>query len=161
MSKLAIVVLVLIIFIIFSVVVLFGVRSSKKPKDTLLVKLDKNSEIKIYQDKDEAIRVEYTSFDERPRAYETHPELLDDLNEQEEILDRAFWEKYAHFDECSPEEQKEMIRKLVQHGFFRYDEANDFEIEPPVDENGKQVELPPDPTDEDAYMAFWTRPLES
>lgn len=162
MSKLAVVILIVIIFLIFTVVVLFGVKStSKTPKDTLSVTLDKNSTIKIHQDEDGAIRVEYTSFEERPSALEDYPDLLSDLDEQNDILDREFWEKYTHFMDCSLDEQRDMMNKLVSHGYVRYDDVHSFETEAPVDEDGNPVELPPDPTDEQAYRDFWSRPFDN
>ena len=158
MSKIVVLIIVLVIFCIVTAVVWFGGRG-KKPADTLSVKLDKNSSIRIYQNEDKSIQVDYCSYEDRPRAVELFPEMIPDLSNQDDILDQDFWEKMTHFHELPLEERNKMRDMLVAHGFVKYADAHRFEMDPPKDENGNSITLPPDPADDESYQKFWDKPF--
>lgn len=162
MSKLALIILVLAVFLIVVLIVVFGL----KPKETLdentvKVHLDKNSAVNIIKDEDSAIRIEYISFDDRPRAFELFPDLLSDLPKQEGALDREFWDRFLNFKNSSFEDQREMIERLRLHGFVKPDSEDVLvDLAPePVAGQPRELVLPPDPADKDAYNDFFSRPF--
>lgn len=158
MYKLAIILVIVIVFLIFAFVVLkTGNKSSSPAKDRVSVNVPPGSKLTITNDGNKAMKFEYSSFEDRPRAVDVFPELVEDLSVQEDILDRDFWESVSQFAELSPEEQEEIRIKLVAHGHIRYDDAFPKEMPAPVNENGEPIPVAPDPADEgqmDAYYEF-------
>lgn len=158
MSKLALIILVLAVFLIIVLLVVFGIRPKDKlDENTVKVHLDKNSAVNIYKDEESAIRIEYVSFEDRPRAFELFPDLLSDLPKQEGALNREFWDKFLHFKDLPFEEQKEMEERLRVHGFVGPNGEYSIELPPVIGPDGgeKKMVLPPDPSDEDAYNEFF------
>ena len=159
MSKIALILLVIIVFLIVTMVAMFGIKKKDDP-NTIHLKLDKGTAVNIVQDEDSTVRVEYTSFEDRPRSVDIFPDLITDLPEQADALDNDFWDKFQHFKECPLDERKEMARKLISHGFLESDYLENIPIEAPKDENGDPVPVSPDPADEDSFQAFWSKPFE-
>lgn len=160
MSKLALIILVIAAFTILVLIILFGGRSKERnDENTVKVNLDRNSAVNIYKDEDSFVRVEYTSFEDRPRAVEIFPDFITDLPAQEGALDREFWDRFASFKDAPFEEQQEMLERLRAHGFMGPDAKDLLVMKAPTGPDGNPVTLAPDPTDDEAYERFFTRPF--
>lgn len=165
MSKIALVLLVIIVFLIVVIVVLFTLKGKpEEDPNSISVKLEKGTAVNIVKDDDSTVRVEYTSFADRPRAVEVFPDLVSNLVEQETDLNEEFWDEFQRRDELPYERRKELTERLVRHGWLRREDVEKIVIPAPVDpETGEPVTLPPDPSGEDAEAAIreWmNRPFE-
>ena len=165
MTKITLVLIVLIVFLLVVIFVLFGLKGKPvEAPNAISVNLEKGTAVNIVKDDDSTIRVEYTSFEDRPRAVEVFPDLVTNLPEQESDLNPEFWDLFQRRHELPLESRRELTERLIRHGLMSREKAEEVVIPAPEDpETGQTPILPPDPSGEDAdeaILAFMNRPFD-
>lgn len=85
--------------------------------------------------------------------------ILEEIKERVDDPTNSRWstswiEELEHFDELSLNRKSWLFDKMVENGLH----DGTFTIPAPIDpDTGKPIELPPDPSDEEAYDAYWKK----